>query len=324
MAAEFGNSVKPTADISIDNAMKVYNMFMLDHPEVFWLGHEISYSTLGGKIHEFTVKREYSVTEAQGMQAQIDAVVAQVIALIPDNAVDFDAEMIVYKWLSSNISYGFSEFDCYTLYGALVEKNCVCEGYSEAFQYICGKIGIPATSITGTADNGKNVEGHKWNAAKIGGKWYQLDVTWAHLSTNRWVLYFNNSAYISTNHFIADELVSLVPDFSAKEAEYLRYYGLYVDSATGSSSNFSFDKAVTRTVVHFKTTLTDVDYYNCVLLKLAPGISASQLVQELQSKPKAIKDALAAASLGDGYKYDSYNPEVITDDTILFLFYRSK
>ncbi len=320
----YGNAITPVMPITIDEAMMVYQLFMLDHPEVFWLGLEVSYSRIGDNVTDFSLSRKYSVTEAAEMANAIDNVVNSIIALIPDNATDMEAEIIIVNWLKDHITYGYSEFNCYTLYGCLVERTCVCEGYSEAFQYICGKIGIPATSVTGVANTGNALEGHKWNALKIGGKWYQLDVTWVDVATNHGVLYINNNAFIASDHTADPDIQPRLPEFTATDAEYLRYYGLYIDSAAGGTSTFSFDKTLFRTVVHFKATLTDEYYYNCAMIKVAPGLNGETFINQLETKPKAVKDAFAAAALGDGFKYDSYAYEMVDTDTILFWFYRQK
>ncbi len=322
MATAYGDTAVPLAPININDAKMVFDLFMLDHPEVFWLGQKITYTHLGDEVTEFKVERVFPLSETANMMQAIDQTVNTIISSIPDNATDMEAELIIVDWLRKNVSYGYSAANCYTLYGSLIDRVCVCEGYSEAFQYICGKIGIPATSIVGTANNGTATENHKWNAVKIGGKWYQLDVTWADIETNHWVLYINNSAYISSDHTPSSAYSSLLPAFTAKDAEYMNYFGLCIDSAAGSSSTFSFDKALQRTIVHFKTTLTDAQYYNCALIKVAPGVNIDTYVNLITSRPKQVLDIYASASLGDGYRYDSYSVSKIGDDTIEFWFYR--
>jgi len=78
----------------------------------------------------------------------------------------------IHDYLITNIIYILDENRTHirTLYGALVEKQCVCEGYSEAFQYLAQQYGInciTARSLT-----------HEWNFVEMKGKWYAVDVTY--------------------------------------------------------------------------------------------------------------------------------------------------
>ena len=67
----------------------------------------------------------------------------------------------------------------YDIYGALVSKRCVCEGYAKAFQYLMNEIGIENTIVIGVGTNSKNqTENHAWNYVKLNSRWYAVDVTW--------------------------------------------------------------------------------------------------------------------------------------------------
>ena len=62
-------------------------------------------------------------------------------------------------------------------YGALIEKLCVCQGFSEAFQMLMELGGVPSRLIEGTIL--KSGGGHAWNLIAIDGSRYShVDVTW--------------------------------------------------------------------------------------------------------------------------------------------------
>ena len=44
----------------------------------------------------------------------------------------------------------------YDIFGALVAKKCVCEGYAKAFQYLLNEVGIENTIVIGTGTNSKH------------------------------------------------------------------------------------------------------------------------------------------------------------------------
>jgi len=78
----------------------------------------------------------------------------------------------IHDLLIKNIEYGFSDNDFteYTIYGALIEHRCVCEGFSEAFMILAQRVKI--FTILATSNT------HQWNMVFLEGKWYALDVTW--------------------------------------------------------------------------------------------------------------------------------------------------
>ena len=87
----------------------------------------------------------------------------------------------VHDYLVTNLEYDatVSKDNVYNLYGALINKSTVCEGYSRAFKYIMDDMGIPCIIACGTAINSMGeLENHAWNYVKIDENWYAIDVTW--------------------------------------------------------------------------------------------------------------------------------------------------
>ncbi len=60
-----------------------------------------------------------------------------------------------------------------TVYGALVCKKALCEGYAKAFSYLCNRAGIENAIVVG-----ETTIDHMWNMVKLDGNWYHVDVTW--------------------------------------------------------------------------------------------------------------------------------------------------
>ena len=67
----------------------------------------------------------------------------------------------------------------YNIYGALINKITVCEGYARAFKAIMDDLEIPCLIACGTGINSTGAtESHAWNYVMINEKWYAIDVTW--------------------------------------------------------------------------------------------------------------------------------------------------
>ncbi len=65
------------------------------------------------------------------------------------------------------------------IYGALIEKQVVCEGYAKALKYVLDAIDIPCVLVSGTATNADGqTESHLWNYVQIEQNWYAVDSTW--------------------------------------------------------------------------------------------------------------------------------------------------
>lgn len=89
-----------------------------------------------------------------------------------------DVVSAVNQYLCETVEYPASEpysAESHTIYGALVEKSAVCEGYAKTAQALFEMRGLNAIYVTGTCNNGV---GHGWNLVQISGEWYQLDITW--------------------------------------------------------------------------------------------------------------------------------------------------
>lgn len=87
----------------------------------------------------------------------------------------------VHDYLIDNLEYdsSLSNDNIYNIYGALVNRYTVCEGYARAFKTIMDDLNIPCLIACGTGINSKGeTESHAWNYVQIDGKWYAIDVTW--------------------------------------------------------------------------------------------------------------------------------------------------
>jgi len=91
---------------------------------------------------------------------------------------EYETVCYLVNWIKDKAEYdhngGYYESDC-----ILVDGKGVCSGYAGALSILCSACGIECISVHGyaTAQPIKGKE-HAWNAVKIGGDWYHIDVTW--------------------------------------------------------------------------------------------------------------------------------------------------
>ncbi len=151
-----------------------------DHPEVFWISSETPYSyyEMDGEL-EIEFNYVLSGEELEGAKKELNKAAEKAFAYAPDNPDDLELEVFINDYLVNHCEYKTGAELCHTSYGALVNGEAVCDGYSRAFQLLCRNAGISCAVIEGTSDfnDDKNV-GHMWNLVQLDGDWYHADVTW--------------------------------------------------------------------------------------------------------------------------------------------------
>lgn len=169
--------------------------YRYDNPDVFYIEFEKLYlnieTTTRGKKKTYKVflncgnENNYLTKEFQSKEGIDIALneIEKVKLYFVQNKKESTYENIklVHDYLVESIEYdeSLSMDNIYNLYGAIVNKKCVCEGYSKAFKYLMDSVDIPSVIIIGTATNSKDAtEGHAWNYVQINDIWYGIDCTW--------------------------------------------------------------------------------------------------------------------------------------------------
>lgn len=169
--------------------------YMYDNPDMFYISPNKMYlnietTTRGNKTtyNVYLNSGNLSNYYADGFtsEAQINNAISQIQQVkneITQNASGnaYEDIKMVHDYLVDNLKYDstLSKSNIYDLYGALVNKECVCEGYARAFKYLMDDLKIPCVIIVGTATNSQGqTENHAWNYVQLNGNWYAVDTTW--------------------------------------------------------------------------------------------------------------------------------------------------
>ena len=173
-----------------------WNAFTYDYPEIFYIDiTKLILTTKTTSIGIFSTHRvelangENSTYYAEGILSKSDLIYKEEYAKkIRDKIVNnlkgysnYEQIKYVHNWLIDNLEYDttYKQTDIHNVYGALVNRKVVCEGYARAFKYILDGLNIENILVSGTATNSNNsTESHAWNYVKLDGKWYAIDVTW--------------------------------------------------------------------------------------------------------------------------------------------------
>lgn len=222
-----------------------------DNPQIFWLPYSWYIGethngqmailfvnsldqTVGDSIEDY--QGTYTVEKAKksDMERELKAAVSEIKSMV--TATDpYGIELQLHDILCQRISYSETPSpNSYTAYGALVEGNAVCEGYTRAMQLMLYEFGINSTPVTGYA-----LQPHMWNMVQLGSDWYHLDLTWNDNSTVLRHTYFNLTDFeIKKDHTISPDYKTLT-----KEAIF-----------AGSSFNFSLEECRSEEYYYFART----------------------------------------------------------------------
>ena len=214
--------------------------FTYDNPDVFYIDVTKMYINIETIQKIFSTKYNVYINSAKDptylldgftSKEQIDQSESQVIAVKNQilNQIagknDIEKMKYIHDYLVDTIEYDqtFAEKNIYNIYGALVSKTCVCEGYAKASQYLLNEAGLENIIITGTATNSDGkTENHAWNYVNIDEKWYAIDTTWDDpiivgggklTNTIRYRYFLKGSSTMNKNHFISTKFTSGGQDF---------------------------------------------------------------------------------------------------------------
>ena len=83
---------------------------------------------------------------------------------------DYDKVLAAHEYLRNHTDYSDSgTYLVHAAYGALVNKESVCEGYAKAYKLLLNAMGIECDVVINA--------GHAWNTVCLDGQWYLVDVT---------------------------------------------------------------------------------------------------------------------------------------------------
>ena len=131
------------------------------------------------------VVKAYKTGDISPLSVNDRAVYKVVVPLINEikakYSTDYEREKAVHDWIVLNAEYDYDKYCNGTLeswdyrpYGIFIMKTGVCQAYAEAFELCMLMMDIDCRVVTGKGNGG----GHAWNAVKLDGEWYQVDVTW--------------------------------------------------------------------------------------------------------------------------------------------------
>lgn len=200
----------------------------------------------------------------------------------------------VYAWITSHISYDEQAFSGQK-YSSEVEyanrslriRKAVCTGFALLFKHLLKPAGIDVANIKGYARTFDSEAGqpiqrvdHEWNAVRLDGDWYLLDIAWAQTTAKNGnpndYFFLTEPVEFAANHFPTDPRWQLL-ETTISKAQFDRFPKLYdayfrlgFDEQFPESGLLRADDALTLTLKNDK----DVEFM-CALGRVGGSESAT-------------------------------------------------
>lgn len=168
----------------------IMNAVCRDRPELFYNGGcSVRYSrnSSGTKIYqviyEICLPKNTSTGETFYDESKLADYNTELMSAFKSVSVNLDTRYdfvkSVHDYLCDTVTYVNDNTSCHDVYGTLVNKEAVCQGYAETFKMFCNYYNIPCVCVTGVGVTSSGKGAHMWNAVQMDdGKWYLLDITW--------------------------------------------------------------------------------------------------------------------------------------------------
>ncbi|SDB04831.1 Transglutaminase-like superfamily protein [Pseudobutyrivibrio sp. YE44] len=207
---------KLVTPLSHDDLYITMNAVYNDHPELFWVNTSYKYGYNADNLViqlklSYCISKDALASATIAFNNAVDNIVSQAAAF----PTDLERERAIHDLICDLATYNAVNAKHQSAYSALVEGTSVCAGYSRAFQLSCQKLGIVCYYVTGMA----NGEEHAWNIVRIGGNFYNVDITGDDtinetLNTHSYQYFNVTDGQIAHNH-IRSELSAMLPACNA-------------------------------------------------------------------------------------------------------------
>lgn len=154
-------------------------------------------------VFEFSFEYRIGQVKLAQMEQEVNNEVKRIAKLLFKSDMPVEPRIyLAHNYLATTVKYVNNDDNRLDLsytqsaYGALIKKQCVCQGFAEAFKRIMDTAGVNCTVIYGQVTGSSTL--HAWNlvSADGGRSYYHIDVTWDAAGNKPGYIYFcKNDAY---------------------------------------------------------------------------------------------------------------------------------
>jgi hypothetical protein len=239
------------------------------------------------------------------MNMEIEAAAKKIMSAVTDDMDDYEKLKYFHDYLITNCETDASDSgDIFsaTIYGTLIKKKALCEGYAKTFSYLCNLAGIENCLVSGVV-----TLPHMWNMVKLDDNWYHVDVTYDVPDEN---ILFQHPDFISYQYFLVsdnvmkndrtfDEVLFTPPPAKTETLSYFYKEGRIIDDPGKAEEVIT--AALVETINEHKGYLTIKCSSTDVYLQVDDKISKAGGFDEINSAVMEKTGILASYSFSDYY-----------------------
>lgn len=182
--------------INVDEFVDLYANIINDNPDLFYVSSTVSYRYTNTN-YIYDIDPKYSMTSDEIADAKIifNNGVNKALSIIDNSMNDVQKALVMHDYICDIATYPVlntaadDKYIYHSAYGLFYDGNVVCAGYALAYSYLMNMLGIECEYVT------SNPMSHAWNAIKINGNWYNVDITWDDMTL------YNNSMNVRGGMF---------------------------------------------------------------------------------------------------------------------------
>ena len=165
----------PAADIDY-----VVSTILNCHPELYYVTFDTC-SIENGSVTILCARYAAIAYNRISRDQEIEYAVQEALDVVSPAMSNEEKILAIHDYMAYTIDYSYEALedpnlsafdDVFNVYGALVNKSCVCQGYALAFGLLMNRLGIDWRLAASIPMN------HAWNLVNLDGQWYHVDVTW--------------------------------------------------------------------------------------------------------------------------------------------------
>lgn len=143
-----------------------------DHPELFYVSTNFTTMSSTGRITHIYPKYAMAKDEIESAKKIFNSGAKKALSIIEPDMDDMQKALVIHDYICDNSMYQEAGNISHSAYGFFYDGRVVCAGYTLAYSYLMKRAGVPCEYVTSID------MGHAWNAIKIKGKWYNVDLTY--------------------------------------------------------------------------------------------------------------------------------------------------
>ena len=193
-------------------------------PDLFNVTGAIRFSFYSsGRLAEVYFQYACSPAEYAARLKKAEAAADKLLSGIAGNPAlsDVQKALLIHDRLAVHCEYDTAVYEgrpagenARNIYGALVERRAVCDGYTRAYIYLLGKVGIRSVM------NRSDALYHSWNIVYIGGKPYHVDVTFDDPTSDVTGRVYHNNFLVSSAALYKEEHAASDYDVTPQDTKY--------------------------------------------------------------------------------------------------------